>query len=262
MTEPNSGAVPLHHPLYRSVGNYGGDCFGISLLMEVDADVVARVLEPTPFDFVSAHAWVEAYVYPTTFGMAGYDDNAGPPYGSFGVVVPVRYGEHVGGYYAHCFKNKDYGIYPGREAAGFPIKQAELSMQRSGRVVSGTMTRPTARFDLSLVIDEPGRERAAPVDVARTPNLLLQSIPSVERDEVMLQQIIRRDVLASSSLVTTSGEGAISFLPTPSGIDELDWLANGRVVHGEFFSGDFRGAHGQVVGATASAAFLSRLSSA
>jgi acetoacetate decarboxylase len=245
--------IPLHHPLYRTVGNYSGTCFGISLLMEVDRQAVEQVLAPTPFSFVSAHAWVEAYVYPTTSQMAEYEDSFGDPYASFGVVLPVRYGDEVGGYYAHTFKNKDYGTAPGREVAGFPIKYAALRMQQTGRAVSGTAERPTARFNLSLVRSGSSSPKAPPVDVPRSPHLLIQSIPSVERDEVMLQQVIRRDVSSSSTLSSQSGEGSIEFLPTPSGVDELAWMKNGKVIYGEYFSGLFRGAFGTVLSSSASA---------
>ncbi|MCO5146944.1 MAG: acetoacetate decarboxylase family protein [Aquamicrobium sp.] len=259
MTTPAKPPIstPLHHPLYLTTGDYSGDCLGISILMEVDRSEIEKVLAPTPFEFVAPYAWIEAYIYTTITGFAEYEDTFGDYYGSTGVVIPARYGEHTGGYYAHCFKNKDYGTAPGREAMGFPIKYAELRMQKIGRAVTATTRRPTASIDLSLVIGD-GTTKP-PVDVVRSPHLLLQSIPSVERDKVMLQQIIKRDVSSSSSLTAVAGEPAVDFLPTGSGVDELAWLKAGRPIYGEFFSGKFRGAFGTVLSTTASPELRKRL---
>jgi acetoacetate decarboxylase len=252
-------STPLHHPLYLTTGDYSGDCLGISVLMEVGREEIEHVLAPTPFEFVAPYAWIEAYVYTTIQGFAEYDETFGDYYGSTGVVIPVRYGEHVGGYYAHCFKNKDFGTAPGREAMGFPIKYADLKFQKTGRVVTSTADRPTARLDLSIIIDEQGTAPKPPAEAVRSPHLLIQAIPDVERDEIMLQQIIKRDVSSSSSLTAVAGEPAVDFLPTASGIDELAWLKGGKAVYGEFFSGMFRGSFGEVLSTTASPALLSRL---
>lgn len=252
-------SIPLHHPLYSTIADYGGDCLGVAILLEADEAGVRRVLEPTPLEYVAPYAWIEAYIYPTTFGMAGYEDSFGDPYGSFGIVVPARFGEHVGGYYAHCFKNKDYGTAPGREAAGFPIKQAALRLQKTGRAVTGAMDRPTARMELSLIIGGKGAAPTYPKAAVRAPNLLIQSIPAVERDEVLLQQIIKRDVSASSDLTAEIGEPAIRFPPAPSGVDELAWLADSTPIYGELFSGLFRGAFGEVLSTTVSSDLAKRI---
>lgn len=259
MTAKTPISTPLHHPLYQTTGNYSGDCLGISILMEVDRAEIERVLAPTPFEFVAPYAWIEAYVYTTITGLAEYDETFGDCYGSTGVVLPVRYGDHVGGYYAHCFKNKDFGTAPGREAMGFPIKYATLKFQKTGRVVTSTAERSTARMNLSVIVDEGGAPATPPAGAVRNPHLLLQAIPDVERDEVMLQQIIKRDVSSSSSLKSVSGEPAVEFLPTEAGIDELAWLKGGKAVYGEYFSGLFRGSFGKVLDTMASPALLRRL---
>lgn len=251
--------APLHHPVYLSLGDYSGDCVGLSILLEVEESAVRKVLAPTPFEYVAPYAWVEAYVYPTTAGMAEYEDRFGPHYGSFGVVVPARYGHVTGGYYAHCFKNKDYGSMIGRDA-GFPIKYAELRLQKTGRAIAAAMERPTARMELSLVLDEPTAPRTYPKEAVRSPHLLLHSLPSVERDEVLLQQIIKRDVAASSDLKSARGEPAAVFPPAPSGIDELAWLRDSRPIYGEHFHGLFRGAFGEIVSARVSEEFAAKLS--
>lgn len=255
----NPISTPLHHPLYYTTGNYSGDCLGISILLEVEKEAVQRVLAPTPLEYVAPYAWIEAYVYPTITGLAEYDETFGDPYGSFGIVVPARYGEHVGGYYAHCFKNKDFGTAPGREAMGFPIKYADLRLHRVGRAVTATMNRPTACMEVSLIIGDKQAATAAPEEAVRTPHLLIQSIPAVERDEMLLQQIIKRDVSSSSDLTAETGEPAVNFLPTASGIDELGWLAGAKPIYGEFFSGIFRGSFGQVLSMQVSAELAKRI---
>lgn len=250
--------APLHHPVYLTLGDYSGDCIGLSILLEVEEGAVRKILEPTPFEFVAPYAWVEAYVYPTTGGMAEYEDKWGPHYGSFGVVVPARYGDVSGGYYAHCFKNKDYGSMIGRDA-GFPIKYAELRMQKTGRAITAAMERPTARMELSLVLDEPTAPKTYPKEAIRSPHLLLHTLPSVERDEILLQQIIKRDVAASSDLKSARGEATAIFPPAPSGMDELAWLASARPIYGEHFYGLFRGAFGEILSVRGSERLVSKL---
>ena len=252
-------STPLHHPLYTTVGNYGGDCLGLAILLEVSESAVRRILEPTPFEFVAPYAWIEAYVYPTTFGMAEYEDSFGEPYGSFGVVIPARFGQHLGGYYAHCFKNKDYGTAIGREGPGFPIKYARLRLQKTGRAVTAAMERPTARMELSLVIGAETASRTYPAEAVRVPNLLIQVIPAADKDEVLLQQIVKRDVSTSSNLTSVVGEAAAAFPPAPSGVDELAWLADARPIYGEFFSGLFRGSFGDVLATTISPDLAKRI---
>lgn len=242
-------SIPLHSPFYATDNAYEGDCLGMSVLLELPENAVRSVLAPTPFEFVTSHAWIEFYTYPTLSGFSPYADTFGDQYAVFGVVVPAAFNGVYGGYYAHCYKNKDFSASMGREMAGFPVKAADVNVQKTGRAMTGTVRCPTARYEASVIV---GAAKTADPDFAvRNPTLLLQVIPDVEApDAVLLEQVISRDVSVSSDLSAIQAEPAAEYIPAPSEIDDLSWLESGRPVHGDFFSGRFRGALGKVLATT------------
>ncbi|WP_449278656.1 acetoacetate decarboxylase family protein [Leucobacter sp. GX24907] len=242
MLNPNNH--PLHAPLYSSITSYEGDCEGISILLEVDEEAVRSILKPTPLEFVSSYAWIEVVKYDWTKNFAPYEDTFGAPYTSFGVVIPASYEGNVGGFYAHCFKNKDYGGMAGREM-GFPIKYGRIHFQRTGRAVTAELCSPTAAARASLVVGE-GPNRPS-VLAPNSPTFLVQVLPDVETDGVMLRQLVSRDVSASSSLEHLPAEGAFDLEEAASGVDDLSWLGDSRPVYAEYMSGRFRGNTGKVL---------------
>jgi acetoacetate decarboxylase len=241
--------VPLHSPLYVADNAYEGDCVGLSILLELPEEQVRDVLAVTPFEYVTNHAWIEFYTYPTLRGLAPYADRFGDQYAVFGVVVPVRYEGTRGGYYCHCYKNKDYSSALGREMAGFPVKAASVHVQWTGRAVTGTVSCPTARYEASVVVsDAPATD---PSFAVRNPTLLVHVIPDVETpNSVLLEQVISRDVSQSSDLKAVDAEPAVRYLEAPSDVDDLAWLQEGEPVHADFFTGVFRGTLGQVLSTT------------
>jgi acetoacetate decarboxylase len=242
-------SIPLHAPFYATDNAYEGDCFGLSILLELPEDQVRAVLAPTPFSFVTNHAWIEYYTYPTLRGFSPYEDRFGDQYAVFGVVVPASYRGTLGGYYAHCYKNKDFSSAMGREMAGFPVKSAEVYVQRTGAAVTGMVVAPTARYEASVVV---GAEPASdPPFAVRNPTLLLQVIPDVEEpNSVLLEQVISRDVSLSSDLQAVRATPAVEYRKPPSEVDDLAWLQHSKPVHADFFSGRFRGALGHVLATT------------
>jgi acetoacetate decarboxylase len=242
-------SIPLHAPFYATDNAYEGDCFGLSILLELPEEAVRSVLAPTPFSFVTNHAWIEYYTYPTLTGFSPYVDHFGDQYAVFGVVVPAGYQGVLGGYYAHCYKNKDFSSAMGREMAGFPVKAADIYVQRTGRAVTGMVVCPTARYEASVVLGADPAED--PSFAVRNPTLLLQVIPDVEvPNSVLLEQVISRDVAQSSDLHAVRAEPAVQWRRAPSEIDDLGWLRDGNPVHADFFSGRFRGALGHVLSTT------------
>ena len=52
--------IPIHAPLFPPDMMYGSDdAEAVSVLVEADEAAVRNLLAPTPFAFVSAHAWLE-----------------------------------------------------------------------------------------------------------------------------------------------------------------------------------------------------------
>ncbi|MGH6953294.1 MAG: acetoacetate decarboxylase family protein [Alphaproteobacteria bacterium] len=237
MSEPNPNNVPLHSPLFPSDLMYGSDdAESVSVLVEVEEDAVRNLLRPTPFEFVSAHAWVEVMALRTAWGVE--------PFAGGGVLVPARYKGTLGAYYALCYVDSDESLALGREPFGYPKKYARSSIQRTGRAATAAIVRRDARVEISVITDD--RARAAP-PVPRYPHLLLQVLPSAETPDVLLKRVIARDTAAASRMSVVAGEAAVAVEDgTPA--NELGWLADGVAVYGAYAAGAFHGAYGKVLG--------------
>lgn len=235
MPRPNN--IPVHRPLYPSSLIYGAeDAKVASVLLEVPEDRVRALLAETPFDFVSAHAWIELMVLDEPFGVARFMGG--------GVVVPASYKGTVGGYYAFCYLDTDDGLALGREPFGYPKKYTDCTFQATGRAVTASAKRRDAAIEISVVT---GAGPAKVPDVPRYPHLLLQVIPSAESTEVLLERVILRNTGAVSEMETKTGEGAFA-LPETAEPSELAWLEGAKAVAGLYSRGAFRSALATVLG--------------
>lgn len=225
--------TPVHAPLYPPSFEYGSDrAVGVSVLLEAEADPVRDLLKATPFEFVSAHAWVEVMQLHDSFGVK--------PFAGGGVLVPARYGDTVGAYYAFCYVDTDETLALGREAFGYPKKYASAQIQRTGRVATAYIRADSARIELSVALDP---DTEAMPSVPRYPHLLWQVLPSAETDEPLLERVIARDTSASSNMSARVGRGwALS-----RGA-EIAWLETARPLGGIYSEGAFSGAVGRVLG--------------
>ncbi|MFO1059145.1 MAG: acetoacetate decarboxylase family protein [Dongiaceae bacterium] len=238
--------IPLHAPLFPPSMAYGSDdAEAMSLLVEADEAAIRRLLEPTPFAFVSAHAWIEIVVLHDAFGVQ--------PFAGGGVIVPARYRGTAGGYYAFCYIDTDDALALGREPFGYPKKIGPAGLQKTGRAVTAFMKGRSWAIEMSVVTD--GESRTAP-PVPRYPHLLLQVFPSAESTDVLLKRVIARDTAAASRMTAATGEGAIGIPDLPG--NELAWLAGARPVFASYARGAFRGALGTVLGTETIGAELSR----
>lgn len=241
-------SIPLHSPLYppTAIAGYRGEIEGIKLLVQLPEDSVRFVLEPTPFDYIAPYAWIDVLYWRTVVGLAPYEVPRWDPYMNAGISVPARYGEITGSYCANYYKNKDYGMAPGRESAGYPIKMAEIGYQRTGRAVTASVQCPTANLQLSLV--DGGATTSPPEVAVESPTLLIHQIPDVENPgDPLLRQIVMRDTAKSSSVESVPGEGHFDYLSPSSRVDDLGWLADGAVVAAARLSGSMQGSQGVVL---------------
>lgn len=229
--------IPVHAPLFTPTLDYGSDdAESISLLVEAEEATIRRLLQDTPFEYVSAHAWIEIMALRSAFGVQ--------PFAGGGVIIPARYGSTVGGYYAFCYIDTDDGLALGREPFGYPKKLGAAHLQRTGRAVTASMKGRSWAIETSLVLSDapPG---AAP-KVPRYPHLLLQVFPSAESTEVLLKRVIARNTATTSRMSVLGGEGALAVPPLEG--NELAWLTDARPVHASYARGAFRGALGKVLG--------------
>jgi len=229
--------IPVHAPLFPPSMEYGSDdAEAVSVLVACDEGAVRRLLAATPFAFVSAHAWIECVKLNSAFGVE--------PFCGGGVIVPARYGDVVGGYYAFCYIDTDDALALGREPFGYPKKYARSHVQRTGRAATTSMVRKDAHVEASVVI---AAEAPALPAVPRYPHLLLQVFPSASSPDVLLKRVIARDTAAASRMTSAGGEGAVRVKELAGG-NELGWLEGARALGGVYSQGAFRGALGRVLG--------------
>lgn len=234
MLTPNN--VPLHNPVFPSSLEYGADdCKGISVLLEVPEKEIREILSYTPFEFVSAHAWIDLMVLDQPHVIDRF-------FGG-GVIIPARYKDIVGGYYAHCYVDTDEALALGREPYGYPKKMVDGALHQIGKVTAASMRRKDAAMDLSLFFD--GSSEPAP-DVPSYPHLLVQTIASAESPDILLQRVVSRDTSAHSKMKLTPGVPGVVF-PETTKPNELAWLREAKPVYGVFFQGAFGSAHGKVL---------------
>lgn len=234
-----SNNTPVHAPLYPQDGGYGStDYESIAVLLRVDEGAVRDLLSETPFQPLGGGlVWAELMIMRQAYGIQ--------PYSGGGIIVPARYRDSVGGYYAFCYVDTDDSLALGREAYGYPKKYAKARFQRTGRAATASYRRPDLRLDLSLVLDEaPGRSLP---EAPRFPHLLLQTIPTVDHREPLFTRVVARDTASVSSFVMTMGEGAVRVAPGETG-NELGWLGEPEVLGGFHVTGSFQGNPGRVLG--------------
>jgi hypothetical protein len=229
--------IPVHAPLFPPDLRYGSDdAEAVSVLVAADEGAVRELLRATPFDFVSAHAWIEVVRLNGAFGVE--------PFCGGGVIVPARFRDAIGGYYAFCYIDTDDALALGREPFGYPKKYARGLLQRTGRAATAAMIRKDAHVEVSVVLDA-GQGRALP-PVPRYPHPLLQVLPSAESPSVQLKRVIARDTGTASRMTAATGEAAVTVKDGPAG-NELAWLSGATPIGGTYARGAFRGALGKVL---------------
>jgi acetoacetate decarboxylase len=231
--------TPVHAPLYPEDGVYSSSNYeAIAVLMKVDERSVSQLLADTPFEPLEGGlVWAETMIMRQASGIL--------PYGGGGIIVPARYKDTIGGYYAFCYVDTDDSLALGREAYGYPKKYAKVTFQRTGRAATASYRRPDLLLDLSLVLDEsPGRSIP---DAPRFPHLLIQTIPTVDHREPLFTRVVARDTASVSRFDMILGEGAVQIAAGPMG-NELEWLGQPEILGGFYVSGSFSSSGGRVLG--------------
>jgi acetoacetate decarboxylase len=96
------------------------------------------------------------------------------------IIIPARYRDTVGGFYAFCYIDTDDALALGREPFGYPKSYARSHMQKTGRAVTAAMKRKDAAVEVSVIL---GSGIASVAEVPLYPHLLLQTFPSAETTE-------------------------------------------------------------------------------
>jgi acetoacetate decarboxylase len=152
-----------------------------------------------------------------------------------GIVVPVRYGDLVGGHVLYEYVTTDDAMAGGREVWGYPKKLAEVSFDENG---TGAITASVTRLGRTLI---DARFRPAEVAFEKPslhPRIQVKRIPRADGCGYDVDQIIRNDLRDPKIIQQVSGTATVSLGGSPF-MDPLFELGVERVIGAEFVIAEF-----------------------
>ena len=181
--------VPVHSQDIPDPAMYTcKDCATLSVYCRAKDGVIKDCLRDTPFEFVSNDFVV--YVSDMTqacFEVGGFYD--------MGLIIPVRYGDVIGGHYLYEFESEDYGIACGREIWGYPKKFADgMLEEKDGKVIAAGIKRGVEIIKLEVDFNKPVQKPLP--DIKLIPHIQLQTIPAADHHGIYSQRICARDTSA------------------------------------------------------------------
>jgi acetoacetate decarboxylase len=152
-----------------------------------------------------------------------------------GVVVPVRYGDLLGGHVLYEFVTTDDAMAGGREVWGYPKKMGEVTMTESG---GGYITASVSRLGRTLI-----NATFTPQDIAYDkpllhPRVQVKRIPRADGRGYDVDQIIRNDLRDAKIAQLVRGSATLA-MGGSSLMDPLYELDVQRVIGAEFVVAEF-----------------------
>lgn len=225
--------LPIVGPLYAEVPYSYRNVRKVSAFCRCDADALRRFL---PEDFELASDMCEIFV------MEAPDAGALGAYNEGGVVIPVRYGDKIGGHVALEYVETDDSMAVGREIWGYPKKLADVPMSFAGDgSVSGRITRRGTDI-VSIAF--------TPADVAfekpvLQPRYQVKTFPSAEGGAPDYYQVIHNQV--TDFKLHNSQTGTVKLDIKSTDQDPLERLGVLEIVGAELSSYDFVLGYGDIL---------------
>lgn len=178
----------------------------LSVYCRGDRAQMERFLEPLPFELADDRFVVS---------IADFGNNSGRTYFDAAVILPVRYGDHVGGTYYFEYEDKHTTVAGGRELWGYPKHFARMEMEETECGVRGrTSLYDDVMFEIGCDFDA-SANRDAWADLQIFPHYQVRAVPQVNGPGFQSFDIISRNT--SEDFVLTerrAGRGSLSFGPT------------------------------------------------
>jgi acetoacetate decarboxylase len=221
--------MPVHAPLvphpfvpYHCPGNRT-----VYAVCRGDEAALKAVLAPTPFDYVD-----DLFVVSVT----DFSNCDKVPYYDAAIVMPVRFGDLEGGYYAFEYEDDDRAIAAGRELWGYPKKYAAISLERDTDLVRGVALRHgTTIMEVEVPLEFGVKAPSKPTVL---PHLNLKTVPAPDGPGTTLRQVIARDTTPDFVLKEELfGHAKVTLRPVAG--CPLDLFAPIEVLGGGYIVGDF-----------------------
>ena len=180
----NGNNMPIHSPLVPDpiIPYTCKDSRTVSILCELDTDIIKKYLSPTPFNFVSNTASIYVNDFTSSPEL---------PYMDAGIIIEVEYRGLMGGYFLFEYEDNDASIATGRELWGYPKKYADISLHRDGDFVTGKVVKKgVTLIDINCILS-PTTADFQRINIF--PHLNIHTIPNPDRSGIFSQRIISRD---------------------------------------------------------------------
>ncbi|WP_405149821.1 acetoacetate decarboxylase family protein [Sphaerisporangium sp. NBC_01403] len=156
----------------------------LSVYCRGDRANLEALLEPTPFELADDRFVVQIADFANATPGAFYDS---------GVVIPVRYRDHVGVNYYFEFEDQPWSVAFGREVWGYPKQYGEIELTQDGNAIAGTVRRAGSLiFGISMTSDD-GYSNEAWADMTMYPHLQVHALPEANGPGFTTFEIISRD---------------------------------------------------------------------
>ncbi|MEZ7124828.1 acetoacetate decarboxylase family protein [Nonomuraea sp. AD125B] len=147
-----------------------------------DAEELERLLRPTPF-LPADDRFAVSFADFSTATNGGFMD--------CGVIVPVRYGDLVGGFYLAEYENHSWSVAAGRELWGYPKRMAAMRVKRDGdRIACTVAAEGRTLVDLEWEAEDTAPE---PPGLRLYPHLLVRAVPQVDGPGFARFDVLSRD---------------------------------------------------------------------
>lgn len=204
-----------------------------------DREQLAALVDVTPFELTSdVFVLTVADFENCTMTQGRYFDG--------GAILPIAYGEHVGGTYFFEFEDEHWSTAAGRELWGYPKRYAKISLTKDDRGARGAIWHyDTPVLDISVEFDEAVTGDGWS-DVVLSPTIQVRAVPELDGPSYSQFDISLRDT-ASNFVLTERRRGRAS--AQIGRIDIGSDLLGGtqleilEVIGGEYVLGDFAATH-------------------
>lgn len=188
-----------------------------------------QLLEPLPFELADDRFVVS---------IADFGNNSGRTYYDAAIILPVRYGDHVGGTYYFEYEDKHTTVAGGRELWGYPKHFARIELEETANGFRGkTSLYDDVMFEIAVDFDA-SVSREAWADLRLFPHYQVRAVPEVNGPGFQSFDIISRNTVKDYKLTERKvGRGSVSLGPTIAAGDER--LRVVEVLGAEYSIGDF-----------------------
>ncbi|WP_301170122.1 acetoacetate decarboxylase family protein [Brevibacillus nitrificans] len=195
--------IPIQAPELPEPAIYNcPDTKTLSVFCQAPPGVIAKYLEPTPFEFVSDDFLVfVSDMRNCDFEVGGFFD--------MGLIIPVRYGDIFGGHVLFEYEDEDYGICAGRELWGYPKKYASATLEEKNGVILGSVWKKGVEI-MRLEMDLRNEFQADLPPIKLRPHLQLHTVPQPDGLGIYSQRLMMRDTGPGCTIKQqTSGAGQV-----------------------------------------------------